>query len=441
MTTSSPATTTPDPTWPLWQRLLFRLFFAYLILQIAPWGWLRLVPFTQYVLRYWYQLVRWAVFFANDHFLHVRDKLLLPNGSGDTSYGWAQIWLYCYLAAIAAVAWSVLDRKRAHYERLSLWLRMIVRYYVATAALSYGIIKLFALQMVFPSLSQLATPLGDFLPMRFSWLFIGYSTPYQMFAGVAETTAGLLLLYRPTITAGLFVAMGAFVNVVMYNLDYDVPVKIYSMHLLFCCLFLLAMDYKRLISFFLLNQATPGTTAWAWNYTRPWQRWLSRVAKAYLVWLVLISPLQSSYARWLEAKKPTDGGPFRVGVYDVKRYVVNRDTIAVSSADTLRWKDVIFDTRRSGSVNTTDPMFWQRYRRGYFLYKPDTVAHTVAVWRSSFALDSTFLFNMKYEVPDTNTIQLRTLIHGDSLLVELARTNRHFQLTERQFHWLSEYNR
>jgi len=441
MTNPGHVATAAAPSWPLWQRLLFRFFFVYLLLQIAPWGWLRSVPLVPYVLRYWYTLVRWAVYASNDRFFHVRETLVLPNGSGDTSYSWAQLWLYLSLAIIGCLAWSALDRKRAHYEPLSLWLRMIVRYYVATAALSYGIIKLFSLQMVFPSISQLATPLGDLLPMRFSWLFIGYSTPYQMFAGAAETTAGLLLLYRPTITAGLLVAMGAFLNVVMYNLDYDVPVKIYSMHLLFCCLFLLAMDWRRLVSFFLLNRTTPGTTAYEWNFTRPWQRYGSRAAKAFFVWLILITPFQSSYARYRDAKRPTDGGPFRVGVYDVTRYVVNRETIPISSSDTLGWRDVIFDTRGAGSVNTGDQLFWQRYRRGYFRYRPDTLAHTVAVWKTSAALDSTWLFSMRYEVPDSNTIRLRTMIRGDSLLVELSRTNRHFQLTERQFHWLSEYNR
>jgi hypothetical protein len=115
---------------------------------------------------------------------------------------------------------------------------MIVRYYLAIVALSYGIIKLFVLQMPFPTISQLATPLGDLLPMRFSWLFIGYSVPYQFFSGAMETVAGLLLLYRRTVTAGLFAATGAFLNVAMINLSYDVPVKLFSMHLLFACLFL-----------------------------------------------------------------------------------------------------------------------------------------------------------------------------------------------------------
>ena len=42
------------------------------------------------------------------------------------------------------------------------------------------------------------------MPMRLSWLFIGYSTPYEIFSGAMETVAGLLLLFRRTITAGLF---------------------------------------------------------------------------------------------------------------------------------------------------------------------------------------------------------------------------------------------
>jgi hypothetical protein len=64
------------------------------------------------------------------------------------------------------------------------------------------------------------------------------------------------------------------------------------------------------------------------------------------------------------------------------------------------------------------------------------------VWKTStIPGDSTFLFTMRYALPDSARIQFWTAISGDSLFVELARTNRHFQLTERQFHWLSEYNR
>ena len=369
--------------WPVWQRILFRFFFVYLLLQTTPWEWFRAIPGVPFVLHYYEMAIDAAVYAGNARFFHVRETLVPMNGSGDTSYAWAMLWLYLNVAAIACIGWSVLDRRREGYDWLAYWLRLVVRYYIATAALSYGIIKLFALQMLFPSLSQLATPLGDLLPMRFSWFFIGYSLPYQIFSGMMETGAGLLLLYRRTVTAGLFAATGAFLNVVMINLSYDVPVKLFSMQLLLSCLFLLALDSRRLVNFLVLNRATPPTAAYEPRLAKPWQRWGGMAVKVFMVFQFLVFPLKDGWAQYRTMHAPPALGPFKVGVYDVRRYVVNRDTVPLTSSDTLRWRDVIFDNSGAGSVNTSDQLFWQRYRRGYFRYRPDTSTHTVAVWKTS----------------------------------------------------------
>jgi hypothetical protein len=433
---------TPTPAWPLWQRILFRFFAVYFILHIEPWNWFRLIPGVSLLLRPYDAAMDWAVRTGNAHLFHVRETLIPVNGSGDTSYAWAQLCLQLTVAAVACLIWTALDRRRAHYERPAYWLRLVVRYYIATAALGYGIIKLFVLQMPFPALSQLATPLGDLLPMRLSWLFIGYSTPYEVFSGAMETVAGLLLLYRRTVTAGLFAATGAFINVLMINLAYDVPVKLFAAHLLLSCLFLLALDSKRLVGFLFLNRPAPPTTAYDPILVRRWQRWGGIAVKLFIVSQILVMPLWSSWTRYRTAKRPPAPGPFAVGVYDVRSFVVNGDTVPLTSTDSLRWRDVIFDNAGAGSVNTRDPVFWQRYRRGYFRYKPDTASRTVAVWKTStIPRDSTFLFTMRYETPDTNTIRFALGLRGDSVRVDLVRTPRHFQLTERQFHWLSEYNR
>ncbi len=428
--------------WPLWQRVLFRFFFVYWLLQITPWSWFSDLPGVSLVLGFYDKVVDWAVYASNERFFHVREKLVPTNGSGDTSYAWAQLWLYLSLALIACIAWSLIDHRRRAYQSLSYWLRLIVRYYVAAAALGYGIIKIFGLQMGFPTTSQLATPLGDLLPMRFSWLFIGYSMPYQVFSGVMETMAGLLLLYRPTITAGLFAATGAFLNVVMINVSYDVPVKLYSSHLLVACLFLLALDAPRLFNFLVLNRPAPATQLYDQTLTVPWQLWGSRAVKAFFLFQLVFAPLMRGYERFQAATLPPKQGPFRTGVYTVKRYMVNGVTVPATPADTIRWEDVIFDNDVAGSINSRDQFFQQRYRRAYFRYKPDTATRTAVVWKTStIPGDSTFLFTMRYEVPDTSTIRLQMLIRKDTVSVELARTARHFQLAERQFHWLSEYNR
>lgn len=427
--------------WPLLQRLLFRFFFVYFLLYIAPWNWLARVPGLGFIASLWYRAQNAIVQAGNAWFFQVRDALIPVNGSGDTSWAWAQLWSLLLLAAVGCAIWSVVDHRRTSYPRLGYWLRTMVRYWIASVSLSYGIIKLFALQMPFPTLSQLATPLGDLLPMRLSWLFLGYSAKYQIFSGIMETVAGLLLLYRPTVTLGLFAATGAFVNVVMINLSYDVPVKLFASHILFGCLFLLLLDARRLFDLLVRNRAVPGTTAYEPYFQGGWRRWAARGLKLAFLVFFLILPLWGSYQRWLGIRAQPPAEPFREGIYDVRTFVRNGDTIPPGDAEADRWRDVIFDSGTAGSIGSADTMFWQRYRRGYFRYGVDRASRTATVWRTSVTFDSTYLFTFAYEMPDTNTIRLRAEIRGDSVFAELARSDRHFQLAERQFHWLSEYNR
>jgi len=430
-----------EPAWPIWQRVAFRFLFVYLLLQITPWNWFRRIPGVPALSSSWYRMADWAVRTANTRVFHVRETLVPMNGSGDTSWAWVQLWLYLSLAVIICIVWSIADRRPRAYPRLGYALRTIVRYYIATAALSYGIIKLFALQMPFPAPSQLATPLGDLLPMRLSWLFIGYSFKYQFFSGLMETLAGLLLLYRRTVTLGLLAATGAFLNVVMINLSYDVPVKLYSSHLLFACVLLLLWDSRRLIAFFVLNRAAPATTAYEPPFSRRWIRYTGWAVKAFLVYGMVVVPFRNSWTRYQSLASQNDAAPFAVGVYDVRTFVLNGDTIPPLTTDSIRWKDVIFDSGTSGSIGTRDTLFWQRYGRGYFRFAVNEDAGTATVWKTSAALDRTDLFDMRYEQPDSATIRIWVAVRGDSVYAELVRSNRHFQLAERQFHWLSEYNR
>jgi hypothetical protein len=430
--------------WPQWQRLLFGFLFIYLVLQIGPWDWFSQVPYIGPAFRHVSGYVNiadiWAVHHANDYVFHVRPTLVPVNGSGDTSYAWTQFYIYLCIAAFGAAVWTLIDWRRPNYDRLAYWLRTLVRYYIAMFAISYGVIKIFALQMGFPTLSQMSTTLGDFLPMRFSWMFIGFSTKYQVFSGLAETVAGLLLLYRRTATIGLLIATGAFLNVVMINMSYDVPVKLFAAHLLFACLFLLAWDAKRLFTFLVLNKAAGPSTSFEPQYRWGWLRIVGWAVKAVLLYAILVPPTKRAWGSFQQNRHPAPTA-FGRAIYDVKRYELNHNVVPFTAEDTVRWKDIVFDTESSGSIGTTDPRYWQRYRRGYFRYAVDSSNKLLTVWRSSWRFDSTYVFTARYERPDTATLRLWTKIDNDSVYVELERSKRHFQLAERQFHWLSEYNR
>ena len=272
-------------------------------------------------------------------------------------------------------------------------------------------------------------------------MFIGYSEPYQIFSGVMEVLAGLLLLNRKTVTMGLCVAVGVFANVVMLNLSFDIPVKLFSMHLLFYSLFLLTYDAKRLLQFFILNQPVSPSYSYQISFPEKWLRYGRIALKSGFVVMTAIMPFINSYQRYTAAISTGEIKPISAGMYDVKTFVINRDTVPILANDTLVWKDVIFEKNGMGSINSTDTLFRQRYHRGYFNYELDSVTHTMSFIKRSVTGDSTFLFNSRFELPDQNRIRLWAKIRNDSVYVELVKSRRHFQLAEKQFHWLSEYNR
>jgi hypothetical protein len=424
--------------WPLWRKIVFRFLFIFLSFLMAPWTWLDAVPGVGYITQFYSELMDWAVNTGNAKIFHVREVLVPLNGSGDTSYGWAQLWLLLSLAVIGCIIWSLLDRKCSKYPHLNYWLCLFARYYIAMFAFVYGILKIFALQMYFPSLHQLATPLGDFLPMRFSWLFIGYSTPYQVFSGVMETLAGLLLLYRRTSTLGAMLATAVFINVMVLNLAYDIPVKIFSMELVFVCLFLLANESSRIICFFILNKPAAPCDLYHFQYTKKWMRITRVVLKIGFIIIAVLLQISNDVEYYQSTKKPIPAQPVNNGVYEVAVFAINKDSLPLRLSDTMRWQDVIFENGL-GSIKTSDTAFRRRYNRAYFVYSLDSVSHTLALKKQP--ADSVAILNLHYDTPDSNTVRLWGRQHNDSLYVVLKRMNRHFQLAEKQFHWLSESNR
>ncbi|MBN8822891.1 MULTISPECIES: hypothetical protein [unclassified Spirosoma] len=412
--------------WAWWRKVLFRFSCIYLLLYMSPLSWLGVVAGIGWFGKYYGEVESWLVNLANRTLFHIKDVLVPLNGSGDTSYGYAQLSFFLLVALSGTVVWTLID-KRTQYTKAYYWLLVAVRYYVAMVAFTYGIIKLFGQQMIFPPLSALATPLGDFLPMRFSWYFIGYSTPYQFFSGAVEVVAGLLLLFRRTSTLGAFVAASVFLNVMMMNLCYDIPVKLFSIHLFLFSNFLLLGDANRLLNFFVFNRPTQPSI----QYSLPgeWSKRPRLALKATFVLLFLIMPIYKFSA---EATQGPIAKKLATGFFSVEQF-------QGSPVDSLRWQDVVFESNTSGSILTADTLFRQRYRRGYFNYKLDSLTNTITFRKNSF--DTTALFTMHYTMPDTNHILLRGKIRTDSVIVDLKRQNRHFQLAERQFHWLSEANR
>jgi hypothetical protein len=165
------------------------------------------------------------------------------------------------------------------------------------------------------------------------------------------------------------------------------------------------------------------------------------ILKAGFIIVAFVLPLKDDmdYAR--EGQMVSSNKIMPAGMYSVNTFVRNKDTIPASANDSLRWQDVIIDNAKQGSIKTNDTLFRMRYGRGYFKFYVNEKAHTINFSKRFLEDDSLFLFKMQYSLPDSNIIHLRGLVKSDSVFVALKKNYHHFQLTERQFHWLSEYNR
>jgi uncharacterized membrane protein YphA (DoxX/SURF4 family) len=387
---------------------------------------------------FYYNAIDGLVTIANKFIFHIKDELVPLNGSGDTSYGWAQFCTWLLIAFVGCIVWSV-AAKRKEYTRLNYWLCLIVRYNIALVCFTYGFIKLFHLQMPFPGYSQLATPLGDLLPMRLSWMFMGYSHLYQGFSGAMEVLAGLFLLNRRTTTLGCLVAAGVFLNVAMLNLSYDIPVKLYSIHVFAMCCFLVVIDRRRLIDFFILNRTASPSVLYQYSPSKKWMKVSKTVMKLAMICLGVGFYFYESYSWQQQEAANKTLPPLQAGLYDVTSFVVNKDTLPPLVTDTLRWQNIAIEHNNIGSIGAIDTSLRLRYKRSYFNYEPDTTKHIVMFKKFSGAEAASYSF--LYEQPDSSTIYLRGKKGADSLFVVLKKSNRIFPLVAKQFHWLSEANR
>jgi uncharacterized membrane protein YphA (DoxX/SURF4 family) len=245
-------------------RLVFRFVFSYLILY-SFYTYDILLTFLRFTVTGKFPngglldaLLHLIVPWVARHLLHLpKDIAVFSNGSGDTTYDWVLVLCELVLALAAAVVWSALDRKRPGYRRLHAWLRLLVRLELASQMLLYGFDKAFPRQFGDLTLSRLVVPFGSLTPFHLLWGFMAASKGYTIFGGIAELLGGVLLLIPRLTGLGALVSAGVLTNVFALNLFYDVPVKLFSFHLLLMAVFLAAPDLPRLANLLVFNRDVP----------------------------------------------------------------------------------------------------------------------------------------------------------------------------------------
>jgi uncharacterized membrane protein YphA (DoxX/SURF4 family) len=430
-TSASPAA--PEKGWSLAHRIAFRFACVYFLLYCLPFP-LDAIPAIGSASERYEELWQAVVPWVGRHVLGVVITTF-PNGSGDTTFNYVQVLCFLVLAVVATGLWSALDRRRAQYTAAHGTLRVYLRYVLAFVMLSYGFAKVFKLQFPYPAPDRLMQPLGEMSPMGLVWTFMGYSAGYNLFTGGAEVLGGLLLFFRRTTTLGALVVVGVMSNVVMLNFCYDVPVKLYSTHLVLLAGFLLLPDLRRLAHLLVLNRPTEPITLRT-PFQRRWLERSSRWAKVLVIGAALFLNVKGSLDQRKEYGDSAPPPPL-YGLYEVESFLRDGVPAAPLLTDATQWRQVAF--KRFGAVTVRMVNGTAQRFRMMLNAENHTLSLTpVGEPGSPSGLTST----LNYSEADSEHLLIEGTLQGEAVPVSIRLRKvdtSQFLLVNRGFHWVNEY--
>lgn len=414
--------------WPLWQRLLFRFGMIYVLLYSLPF------PLDQLPFMEWLADATKAVWepIANliaVHLLGIEAVVDQQGGSGDTTYNYVHLITIMSLSLLGTLIWSLLDRKRKGYKELFYYFYVYLRYYLAIVLMLYGFVKIIKLQFPYPGLIRLTEPLGDFSPMGLLWTFMGYSEPYNWFTGFGEALGGFLLFFRRTTTLGSLVIIAVMSNVVVLNFSYDVPVKLFSLHLLGFAIILMLLDIKRLWNVLIMNKAALPVELPDPNLNKQgqWVQW-------GLKFLVIVWVMYGNISDGIDNRSQYGSErpkPEMYGLYEVETFVQNGDTLPPLTTDSTRWQYITLDRPDMVILKTMTRQL------SYLQMETDSLEN---IFRWNRFGDTTNINIMHYSRNDSALLSLEGIYQSDTLSMSFRRIDpQEFLLVNRDFHWVNQY--
>jgi hypothetical protein len=423
------------PQWSILEKISFRFFFLYFSLFIIFHN-NGAYPFFRYVTKLWDNSLNNAIPWVGKHILGIGyDFTGVSNGSGDTTFDYVVLFCIAVLSVVGTFIWSLLQRNTQNYRKLYYYLTVAIRFYVGLMLINYGMAKVIQLQFSQPTLNRLTETYGDSSPMGLAWTFLGFSKGYNLFMGIAEVAA-VLLLFRRTLTFGLIITLMTTANVMAVNYFFDIPVKILSTHLVLMCLFLLMPNFRKLLIFFFKRVPVVLSDVYKPQLSEPFRLGFL-VIKVFLLGHALGYGLYST----IDMKEKYYGEDTKspmIGLYEVKEMTLNGEKKTYDEFTIKDWKYIGIERKGRAMIQRFD------LSRQWLTLEVDEAAKKIKLIDKRNE-DKTYNFDY-YEGDDKDFFLTGTINEKDSLSITLKRDKdfrKKFLLTNRGYHWISEnpYNR
>ena len=351
------------------------------------------------------------------------------SGSGDRAFNWSHAFTLLLIATASTAVWSFVARGRPNHERAFAWFRLFLRLAVATTFFSYGFAKAFPTQMPILALQRLVEPFGNFSPMGVLWYSVGASPAYEIATGCAEVLAGVLLFVPRLTVLGALVALMDSTMIFLLNMTYDVPVKLFSFHLVLMAMVLLAPSARRLFDLLILHRAATVRPEPPLSTSPVAQR---RIVVAQVVFgaLLFAMHLWQGSQGWRMFGGGAPKSPL-YGIWEVRQMTVDGVDRPALLSDTRRLRRIIFQTPSGAFLQTMDDSL---RRLGA---KLDTTAGQLTLTSPT---DTAARMSLTYRRPDREHLLIDGMIDGKQTHLALDyKDPDSYLLRSRGFNWVQEF--
>lgn len=153
--------------------------------------------------------------------------------------------------------WHYLEKKQKMNSKIVYgFLYSGIRYAIAFNIASFGWKKFYGLQFIVPA--EIASlPMNQLSGEWLTWFYFGHSRAFGIIIAIIQISGGYLLLFRRTLLIGAIILFALLSNLTLINVFYQMNVGalLQSVVLTIGVLFLILLEYKKLVVFFLKTKS------------------------------------------------------------------------------------------------------------------------------------------------------------------------------------------
>lgn len=285
----------------------------------------------------------------------------------------------------------------------------LIRFWLAAAISSYGFAKISGAQ--FQGSGEIIlrdSLLGDVGGNYLTWYYFNFSHTYMLIIGYVQIGGALLLLFRRTTLAGIFILLPVMINIVMIDLFYGIPPVPTANAIAFTAALvylLLLYSQKLFILFFKKDIAS----------TKRSNNAIKNILRIVVVVFAFINIYQSSL-RYGNAS--TSANIELSGKWKVEQSSINGVEILPNAwqTDTSVWTTIYFFDDRYCAIGS-NPYYFDRTKPNFGNYSFDKSKHLLNI----------YIFNTKdslhgsIDFISTNQIMIKGLLGKDTVNMHLKK--------------------